>query len=116
MEHRLGIVGRVVVVGKELEVLAGHFLQRALDFFYLFASVLQPLLLGPATPELMGPYMLRTFVSVRDPAMSSTQATVTFLICSLAGYTYVRAMAGATTPRGSAPHIPTSRVQTFSAR
>jgi putative spermidine/putrescine transport system permease protein len=65
----------------------------ALDFFYLFSSVLQPLLLGPATPELMGPYMLRTFISVRDPVASSTQATVTFLICSVAGYVYVRAMA-----------------------
>jgi len=74
----------------------------ALDFFYLFASVLQPLLLGPATPELMGPYMLRTFVSVRDPAMSSTQATVTFLICSLAGYTYVRAMARRQKEEGAA--------------
>lgn len=75
----------------------------ALDFFYLFSSVLQPLLLGPATPELMGPYMLRTFVSVRDPVAASTQATVTFLICSVAGYIYVRAMARRQRDEGTSP-------------
>lgn len=62
------------------------------NFFLLFSSVLQPFLLGPATPEMMGPFMLRTFAGLRDPATASVQATVTFLICSIAGYAYVRSM------------------------
>ena len=65
----------------------------ALNFYGLFSSVLQPFLLGPATPEMMGPFMLRTFASVRDPATAAVQATVTFLICSLAGFFYVRSIA-----------------------
>lgn len=64
----------------------------ALNFFSLFSSVLQPALLGPATPEMMGPFMLRTFSSVRDPQTAMVQASVTFLICSLAGYAYVRSI------------------------
>lgn len=62
------------------------------NFFLLFSSVLQPFLLGPATPEMMGPFMLRTFSGLRDPSTAAVQATVTFLICSVAGYAYVRSM------------------------
>lgn len=61
----------------------------SLNFLSLFGSVLQPFMLGPASPEMMGPFMLRTFSSVRDPLMAGTQATITFLICSLAGLAYI---------------------------
>lgn len=65
----------------------------ALNFLGFFGQVLMPFMLGPTNPEMMGPFMLRTFVSVRDPLQAATQATVTFLICSLAGLAYVRSIA-----------------------
>lgn len=65
----------------------------ALNFLGFFGQVLMPFMLGPTNPEMMGPFMLRTFVSVRDPLQAATQATITFLICSLAGLTYIRSLA-----------------------
>ncbi|MDQ0456782.1 ABC transporter permease [Rhizobium paknamense] len=65
----------------------------ALNFLGFFGQVLMPFMLGPTNPEMMGPFMLRTFVSVRDPLQAATQATITFLICSLAGLAYVRSLA-----------------------
>ena len=65
----------------------------ALNFLGFFGQVLMPFMLGPTNPEMMGPFMLRTFVSVRDPLQASTQATIAFLICSLAGFAYVRSLA-----------------------
>ncbi|WP_237152924.1 ABC transporter permease [Oryzibacter oryziterrae] len=64
----------------------------SLNFLSLFGSVLQPYMLGPTSPELMGPFMLRTFSSVRDPLQAGTQATITFLICSVAGLLYILSM------------------------
>lgn len=65
----------------------------ALNFLGFFGQALMPFMLGPTSPEMMGPFMLRTFASVRDPLQASTQATITFLICSLAGLAYVRSIA-----------------------
>jgi putative spermidine/putrescine transport system permease protein len=65
----------------------------ALNFLGFFGQVLMPFMLGPTNPEMMGPFMLRTFVSVRDPLQAATQATITFLICSLAGLIYIRSLA-----------------------
>lgn len=65
----------------------------ALNFLGFFGQVLMPFMLGPTNPEMMGPFMLRTFVSVRDPMQAATQATITFLICSLAGLIYIRSLA-----------------------
>jgi putative spermidine/putrescine transport system permease protein len=65
----------------------------ALNFLGFFGQALMPFMLGPTSPEMMGPFMLRTFSSVRDPLQASTQATITFLICSLAGIAYVRSIA-----------------------
>ncbi len=65
----------------------------ALNFLGIFGQALMPFMLGPTNPEMMGPFMLRTFSSVRDPLQASTQATITFLICSLAGIAYVRSIA-----------------------
>jgi ABC-type spermidine/putrescine transport system permease subunit I len=65
----------------------------ALNFLGFFGQVLMPFMLGPTNPEMMGPFMLRTFVSVRDPLQAATQATINFLICSLAGLIYIRSLA-----------------------
>ena len=59
----------------------------------LFASFTLPYVLGPASPEMIGPFMQRTFRDLRDPEMALTQATVTMLFCIAFGLFYVRAIA-----------------------
>ena len=61
----------------------------ALDFLAIFGSFTTPYLLGPAAPEMMGVYMQRTFLEVRDPTRAQTQAVISFLICALVGAIYV---------------------------
>jgi len=58
----------------------------------LFTAWTFPFLLGPAAPEMMGPFMLRTFSDVQDPVQARTQAVVTFLICAVFGWFYVRSV------------------------
>lgn len=65
----------------------------SLNFLGLFGQAFMPFMLGPTSPELMGPFMLRTFSTVRDPLQAATQATVVFALCSLAGLAYVRSIA-----------------------
>jgi len=59
----------------------------------LFSAFTFPYLLGPAAPEMMGPFMLRTFGDVMDPVQARTQAVVTFAICAVFGWFYVRSIA-----------------------
>lgn len=59
----------------------------------LFSSFTLPYVLGPASPEMMGPFMQRTFRDLRDPEMALTQATVTMLFCVAFGLFYVRSVA-----------------------
>lgn len=59
----------------------------------LFSAFTLPYVLGPAAPEMMGPFMQRTFGDLRDPEMALTQATVTMLFCIGFGIFYVRAVA-----------------------
>jgi len=59
----------------------------------LFSAFTLPYVLGPAAPEMMGPFMQRTFGDLRDPEMALTQATVTMLFCIAFGIFYVRAVA-----------------------
>jgi putative spermidine/putrescine transport system permease protein len=59
----------------------------------LFSAFTFPYLLGPAAPEMMGPYMLRTFDDVGDPVQARTQAVITFAFCALFGWIYVRSVA-----------------------
>lgn len=61
----------------------------ALNVISLFGSFVIPYMLGPASPEMMGPYMLRTFAEVREPDFAAAQAVVTFLTCSVFGILYV---------------------------
>jgi ABC-type spermidine/putrescine transport system permease subunit I len=64
----------------------------ALAFLSIFGSFTTPYLLGPASPEMMGVLMQRTFAEVRDPMLAQTQAVVSFLICAVVGLLYVRAI------------------------
>ena len=59
----------------------------------MFSAFTFPYLLGPAAPEMMGPFMQRTFSDVNDPVQTRTQAVITFAICALFGAFYVRAVA-----------------------
>ena len=58
----------------------------------VFSAFTFPYLLGPAAPEMMGPFMQRTFGDVLDPVQARTQAVVTFAFCALFGWFYVRAI------------------------
>ncbi len=59
----------------------------------LFSAFTFPYLLGPASPEMMGPYMLRTFGDAQDPVQARTQAVITFAFCAVFGWFYVRSIA-----------------------
>jgi putative spermidine/putrescine transport system permease protein len=59
----------------------------------IFSSFTLPYLLGPAAPEMMGPFMNRTFREVNDPLNAITQAVITFGFCIAFGLFYVRSVA-----------------------
>lgn len=67
----------------------------ALSFSVLgiFSAFTLPYLLGPASPEMMGPFMQRTFRDLNDPTGAITQAVVTFGFCIVFGLFYVRSVA-----------------------
>lgn len=67
----------------------------ALSFSVLgiFSAFTLPYLLGPASPEMMGPFMQRTFRDVNDPISAITQAVITFCFCIVFGLFYVRSVA-----------------------
>ena len=63
------------------------------DVLGIFSAFTFPYLLGPASPEMMGPYMQRTFSDLNDPVSAQTQAVVTFMFCAVFGLFYVRSIA-----------------------
>ena len=67
----------------------------ALSFSVLgiFSSFTLPYLLGPASPEMLGPFMQRTLREVQDPIGAMTQAVVAFGFCIVFGLFYVRSVA-----------------------
>jgi len=73
----------------------GNSILVALSFSILgiFSSFTLPYVLGPASPEMLGPYMQRTFRDVNDPVAAMTQAVITFCFCILFGLFYVRSVA-----------------------
>lgn len=73
----------------------GNSILVALSFAVLgiFSAFTLPYILGPASPEMMGPFMQRTFRDLNDPLSALTQAVITFLFCIGFGLFYVRAVA-----------------------
>ena len=67
----------------------------------LFSAFTLPYLLGPAVPEMMGPFMRRTIIDVDDPLQARTQAVVTFAICAAFAMFYVRSIARTRRERAS---------------
>jgi len=59
----------------------------------LFSAFTLPYVLGPAAPEMMGPYMQRTFRDLNDPVNAITQAVIAFGFCIVFGLFYVRSVA-----------------------
>jgi len=59
----------------------------------IFSSFTLPYVLGPAAPEMMGPFMQRTFRELFDPRNAITQAVITFGFCIVFGLFYVRSVA-----------------------
>ncbi|MBZ9793120.1 ABC transporter permease subunit [Rhizobium sp. 3T7] len=59
----------------------------------IFSSFTLPYLLGPASPEMMGPFMQRTFSDMNDPVNALTQAVIAFGFCLVFGIFYVRSIA-----------------------
>lgn len=59
----------------------------------IFSAFTLPYILGPAAPEMMGPFMQRTFRELYEPRTAITQAVVTFAFCIVFGLFYVRSVA-----------------------
>jgi len=59
----------------------------------IFSAFTLPYVLGPAAPEMMGPFMQRTFRELFEPRTAITQAVVTFGFCIVFGLFYVRSVA-----------------------
>lgn len=63
-----------------------------LNFLGTFGAFTIPYLLGPASPEMMGVYMQRTFYDANLPNRAQVQAVITFVISALVSILYVRAV------------------------
>ncbi|MBX5010248.1 ABC transporter permease [Rhizobium lentis] len=59
----------------------------------IFSAFTLPYVLGPASPEMMGPFMQRTFADMNDPLNAMTQAVITFGFCLVFGILYIRSIA-----------------------
>jgi ABC-type spermidine/putrescine transport system permease subunit I len=59
----------------------------------IFSAFTLPYVLGPAAPEMMGPFMQRTFRDLNDPTNAITQAVISFGFCLVFGLFYVRSVA-----------------------
>ena len=64
----------------------------------IFSAFTLPYVLGPAAPEMMGPFMQRTFRELLNPTTAITQAVITFGFCIVFGLFYVRSVAKNRTP------------------
>jgi ABC-type spermidine/putrescine transport system permease subunit I len=58
----------------------------------IFSAFTLPYVLGPAAPEMMGPFMQRTFRDLYDPNNAITQAVISFGFCIIFGLFYVRSV------------------------
>ena len=65
----------------------------SLTMLGLFSAFTLPYVLGPASPEMMGPFMQRTFSALRNPDMAITQATIVMGFCLFFGLFYVYSIA-----------------------
>lgn len=64
----------------------------------IFSSFTIPYIVGPAAPEMLGPFMQRTFRELYDPTNAITQAVIAFAFCLVFGIFYVWSVARNRTP------------------
>jgi putative spermidine/putrescine transport system permease protein len=87
--------GRLAVLWHIILPRIGNSILVAISFTVLgiFSAFTLPYVLGPAAPEMMGPYMQRTFRDLNDPVSAITQAVIAFCFCIVFGLFYVRSVA-----------------------
>jgi len=87
--------GRLVVLWSIILPRLTNTLLVALSFTVLniFSAFTLPYVLGPAAPEMMGPFMQRSFRELNDPLNAVTQAVVAFGFCLVFGLFYVWSVA-----------------------
>ncbi len=85
---RLQIFWRIVIPLLQRSLL----IALTLNFLAVFGAFTIPYLLGPASPEMMGVYMRRTFYDANLPSRAQVQAVITFLICGVISLLYVRSV------------------------
>jgi putative spermidine/putrescine transport system permease protein len=87
--------GRLAVLWYIILPRIGNSILVALSFGVLgiFSAFTLPYVLGPAAPEMMGPFMQRTFRDLNDPLNATTQAVIAFAFCLVFGLFYVRSVA-----------------------
>lgn len=87
--------GRVQVLLHIILPRIGNSILVAVSFTILgiFSAFTLPYVLGPAAPEMMGPFMQRTFRDLNDPTNAITQAVISFGFCIVFGLFYVRSVA-----------------------
>ena len=87
--------GRLIVLWHIILPRIGNSVLVAASFAVLgiFSAFTIPYVLGPAAPEMMGPFMQRTFRELYDPTGAITQAVVSFGFCIVFGLFYVRSVA-----------------------
>jgi ABC-type spermidine/putrescine transport system permease subunit I len=92
--------GRIAVFWNIILPRLGNSILVAVSFSVLgiFSAFTLPYVLGPAAPEMMGPFMQRTFRDLFDPTNAITQAVITFGFCIVFGLFYVRSVAKNRTP------------------
>jgi ABC-type spermidine/putrescine transport system permease subunit I len=86
--------GRVRLLWHIILPRIGNSILVALSFSVLgiFSAFTLPYVLGPAAPEMMGPFMQRTFRDLYDPDNAITQAVISFFFCIAFGLFYVRSV------------------------
>lgn len=87
--------GRLTVLWHIILPRIGNSVLVAASFAVLgiFSAFTIPYVLGPAAPEMMGPFMQRTFRELYDPTNAITQAVISFGFCIMFGLFYVRSVA-----------------------
>lgn len=87
--------GRLAVLWHIVLPRIGNSILVAASFTVLsiFSAFTLPYVLGPAAPEMMGPFMQRTFRDLGDPVAALTQAVIAFGFCIVFGLFYVRSVA-----------------------
>ena len=86
--------GRIRVLWNIILPRLGNSILVAASFAVLgiFSAFTLPYILGPAAPEMMGPFMQRTFRDLYDAPNAITQAVISFVFCIAFGLFYVRSV------------------------